>query len=174
MNMTDYIKTNWKEISDKVRAVCKHHQNFDDLLQDLAICLLEKPNHYQMSLLLNGKVQHWFVSSANIQFKSKTSPYYYKYRKFLDKTCEITDWNSPISSEEEADRVEVVKDLISEALNTYNVYVRTLTSEHLLGGKSYSQISREYKINRKYIADTITPAKQEIIKKVQEQCKQLF
>ena len=174
MDMTDYITQNWKSIRDKVRAVCKHHNNFDDLLQDLTICLLEKPNHYQMDLLLKGKVQHWFVSSASIQFKSTTSPYYYKYRKFLDKTCEITDWNSPITQEQEIDRVEVVKALISKELNTYNVYVRTLASEHLLGGKSYSQISREYKINRKYIADVITPAKEEIVKKVKAQCKQLF
>ena len=174
MNMTDYITQNWKEIREKVRAVCKHHNNFDDLLQDLTISLLEKPKHYQMDLLLKGKVQHWFVSSASIQFKSTTSPYYYKYRKFLDKTCEITDWNSPISSEEQIDTIEVIKDLISKELALYNVYTRTLTSEHLLSGKSYSQISREYKINRKYIADVVTPAKEEIIKKVKEQWKQLF
>ena len=172
--MEKYITQNWKEIREKVRAVCKHHDNFDDLLQDLTISLLEKPKHYQMDLLLKGKVQHWFVSSASIQFKSTTSPYYYKYRKFLDKTCEITDWNSPITQEQEIDRVEVVKALISKELNTYNVYTRTLTSEHLLSGKSYSQISREYKINRKYIADIVTPAKEEIIKKVKEQWKQLF
>ena len=92
----------------------------------------------------------------------------------MDKTCEITDWNSPITQEQEIDRVEVVKALISKELNTYNVYTRTLTSEHLLSGKSYSQISREYKINRKYIADVVTPAKEEIIKKVKEQWKQLF
>ena len=166
MNMTDYITQNWKEIREKVRAVCKHHDNFDDLLQDLTISLLEKPNHYQMDLLLKGKVQHWFVSSASIQFKSTTSPYFYKYKKFLNKTCELTDYNSPTTQENEIDRVEVVKGLISEALNTYNVYTRTLTSEHLLAGKSYSQISREYKINRKYIADVVTPAKEEIIKNV--------
>ena len=174
MNMTDYITQNWKEIREKVRAVCKHHDNFDDLLQDLTISLLEKPKHYQMDLLLKGKVQHWFVSSASIQFKSSTSPYFYKYKKFLNKTCELTDYNSPLIQEEEADRVEVVKELISKELNTYNVYVKTLTSEHLLGGKSYSQISREYKINRKYIADVVTPAKEEIVKKVKEKCKQLF
>jgi hypothetical protein len=167
MDMEKYITQNWKEIREKVRAVCKHHDNFDDLLtRPYNFALLEKPKHYQMDLLLKGKVQHWFVSSASIQFKSTTSPYYYKYRKFLDKTCEITDWNSPISSEEQIDTIEVIKDLISKELALYNVYTRTLTSEHLLSGKSYSQISREYKINRKYIADIVTPAKEEIIKKV--------
>ena len=166
MDMTDYITQNWKEIREKVRAVCKHHDNFDDLLQDLTISLLEKPKHYQMDLLLKGKVQHWFVSSASIQFKSTTSPYFYKYKKFLNKTCELTDYNSPLIQENEIDRVEVVKELISKELALYNVYTRTLTSEHLLGGKSYSQISREYKINRKYIADVVTPAKEQIIKKV--------
>ena len=166
MDMNLYLQANYKTIRTKVRKVTKNHQNSDDLLNDLIVALLEKPKHYQMDLLLKGKVQHWFVSSASIQFKSTTSPYYYKYRKFLDKTCEITDWNSPISSEEQIDTIEVIKDLISKELALYNVYTKTLTSEHLLSGKSYSQISREYKINRKYIADIVTPAKEEIIKKV--------
>jgi hypothetical protein len=29
--MEKYITQNWKEIREKVRAVCKHHDNFDDL-----------------------------------------------------------------------------------------------------------------------------------------------
>ena len=172
--MEQYITQNWKSIRDKVRAVCKHHNNFDDLLQDLTICLLEKPKHYQMDLLLKGKVEHWFVSSAGIQFKSSSSPYFYKYKKFLNKTCELTDYNSPLVQEEQIDTIEVIKDLISKELALYNVYTRTLTSEHLLGGKSYSQISREYKINRKYIADVVTPAKEQIIKNVKDKWKQLF
>jgi hypothetical protein len=127
-----------------------------------------------MDLLLKGKVEHWFVASAGIQFKSTTSPYFYKYKKFLNKTCELTDYNSPLVQEEQIDTIEVIKDLISKELALYNVYTRTLTSEHLLGGKSYSQISREYKINRKYIADVVTPAKEQIIKNVKDKWKQLF
>lgn len=166
--MEDYITQNWDTIRSKVRAVCKHHNNFDDLLQDLAISLLEKPKHYQMDLLLKHRVDHWFVSSANIQFNSSTSPYYYKYRKFLDKTTEITDWNSPITEEAELNKTEIIREYINKELALYNIYTKILATEHLIGGKSYSEISREYGINRKYISDLVTPVKNEIIKKVKD------
>jgi len=167
--MEEYITENWETIRKKVRAVCKHHNNTDDLLQDLSISLLEKPREYQMDLLSKNKVDHWFVSSASIQFKSSTSPYYYKYRKFLDNTTEITDWNTNIEIEEDVDKVEILRELIKQELNTYNVYTRILCTEHLISGKSYSEISREYKINRKYVSDTISPVKNKIIEKVKKQ-----
>lgn len=169
MTMEEYITENWETIRKKVRAVCKHHNNTDDLLQDLSISLLEKPREYQMDLLSKNKVDHWFVSSASIQFKSSTSPYYYKYRKFLDNTTEITDWNTNIEIEEDVDKVEILRELIKKELNTYNVYTRILCTEHLISGKSYSEISREYKINRKYVSDTISPVKNKIIEKVKKQ-----
>jgi DNA-directed RNA polymerase specialized sigma24 family protein len=169
MNMEEYITQNWETIRKKVRAVCKHHNNTDDLLQDLSISLLEKPIQYQMDLLDKNKVDHWFVSSASIQFKSSTSPYYYKYRKFLDNTTEIQDWNTQIDDEEEINKIELIREFIKEELKTYNVYTKILTTEHLIGGKSYSEISREYGLNRKYVSDTITPVKNEIIEKVKKQ-----
>jgi DNA-directed RNA polymerase specialized sigma24 family protein len=167
--MEEYITQNWETIRKKVRAVCKHHNNTDDLLQDLSISLLEKPIDYQMDLLSKNKVDHWFVSSASIQFKSSTSPYYYKYRKFLDNTTEIQDWNTQIDDEEEINKIELIREFIKEELKTYNVYTKILTTEHLIGGKSYSEISREYGLNRKYVSDTITPVKNEIIQKVKKQ-----
>jgi hypothetical protein len=122
-----------------------------------------------MDLLDKNKVDHWFVSSASIQFKSSTSPYYYKYRKFLDNTTEIQDWNTQIDDEEEINKIELIREFIKEELKTYNVYTKILTTEHLIGGKSYSEISREYGLNRKYVSDTITPVKNEIIEKVKKQ-----
>jgi hypothetical protein len=63
----------------------------------------------------------------------------------------------------------LIREFIKEELNTYNVYTKILTTEHLIGGKSYSEISREYGLNRKYVSDTITPVKNEIIEKVKKQ-----
>jgi hypothetical protein len=88
----------------------------------------------------------------------------------LDNTTEIQDWNTSVDMEEEdINKVEILREFISKELLQYNVYVRILVSEHLLGGKSFSEISREYKLNRKYVSDTITPAKKQIIEKVKKQ-----
>ena len=168
MNMNDYITKHWAEIYKKVRKVTKNHQNTDDLLNDLVMSLLEKPSEYHDSLLDNNKVQHWFTTSAHTQINSKTSPFFYKYKSFSMRTTSFEEW-MPV--EEEVDTIamaEEIKEYISSHLQTYNVYTRTLATEHLLYNKSYSEISREYKINRRYVSETVNPCKNEIFKKIRE------
>jgi len=167
--MNLYLQENWKEIRRKVKAVTRGHQNTDDLLNDLVLVLLEKPQEYQMDLINKNKVQHWFTSSAQLQFKSATSPFWYKYKKFQSETCEVQEWL--LADEIEEDTSQEIIDFIKKELDSYNIYERTLAIEHILGGQSYSEIGREYGINRKFISETITPVKEEIFMKVKEKWK---
>ena len=164
--MNLYLQQHWKEIRKKVQAVTRGHKDTDDLLNDLVIVLLEKPIHYQMDLLENNKVQHWFTASAQLQFKSATSPFWYKYKKFQSETCELQEWF--MADEVEEDIKEQIIEFIKKELDTYNIYERTLAIEHILGGLSYSEIGREYGINRRFISETITPVKEEIFAKVRK------
>ena len=164
--MNLYLEQHWKEIRKKVKAVTRGHKDTDDLLNDLVLVLLEKPVEYQMDLLTKNKVQHWFTSAAQLQFKSATSPFWYKYKKFQSETCELQEWFRV--DEVEEDIKEEIITFIKRELDTYNVYSRTLAIEHILGGQSYSEIGREYGINRRFISETITPVKEEIFKKVKE------
>ena len=164
--MNLYLQQNWKEIRAKVQKVTRGHQNTDDLLNDLVLVLLEKPTEYQMDLLVKNKVQHWFTSSAQLQFKSATSPFWYKYKKFQSETCELQEWFK--FDDIEDDTKEEIVDFIRKELDQYNIYERTLAIEHILGGQSYSEIGREYGINRKYISETVTPVKEEIFRKVRK------
>jgi DNA-directed RNA polymerase specialized sigma24 family protein len=166
-DMNDYLLKNWKQIRTKVRKVTKNHQNTDDLLNDLALTLLEKPYEYQRDLLEKNKIQHWFTSAASLQFKSATSPFFYKYKSFVMRTNEFEEWRHP-HEDEESDYEEKVLEFIKSELELYTVYERTLMIEHLFNDKSYSEIGREYKINRRFISETITPVKNELFEKVKE------
>ena len=168
MNMNDYLTQNYNRLKQKVRAVTRNHQNSDDLFVDLVMNLLEKPSDYQQDLLDKGKVEHWIMSSAKLQFNSKTSPFYYQYKKFSRETGPI--YEDYITTEDEIveNMGKEVKDFISKELELYSIYERTLTREHIFEGKSFSEIGREYSINRKYISETITPVKAELFDKVKE------
>ena len=76
--MDEYIRINYKRLRQKVKAVTKNHQNSDDLFNDLLMNLLEKPIEYQRDLIENNKVENWLMSSAKLQFNSRTSPFYYQ------------------------------------------------------------------------------------------------
>ena len=170
--MEKYLQLNYKTIRTKVLKVTKNHQNADDLLNDLIVNLLEKPRPYQEDLLNKNKVDHWFTSSAKIQFVSKTSPFYYKYKKFQHNSSELQVWK--YAEEDTSDDLDVTKMRkdISSLISVYNVYESTLLKEHLLNDKSFSEISREYKINRRYVSETITPCKKEIIKELKKLWRQ--
>jgi len=167
MNMEDYITKNYNRLRNKVKAVTKNHQNSDDLFNDLLTTLLEKPKDYQNNLLYNNKVENWLMSSAKIQFASQTSPFFYKYKKFGKDTSPIFEHTHLVDEELEDTSQEIVS-FIRSRLETYSIYERTLTNEHLLNNKSFSEIGREYNVNRRYISETITPVKVELFEEIKK------
>lgn len=165
--MNEYIKDNYNKLRQKVRAVTKNHQNSDDLFNDLLLNLYSKPIEYQRDLIEKNKIEHWLMASAKLQFASKTSPFYYTYKKFNMDTSQLFE-DTQTTEDILEDVSQEIVDYIKEELNLYSVYEKTLTTEHLIYNKSYSEIGREYNVNRKYISETVTPVKEEIFRKVKE------
>ena len=165
--MNEYINDNYNKLRQKVRAVTKNHQNSDDLFNDLLLSLYSKPIEYQRDLVEKNKIEHWLMASAKLQFASKTSPFYYTYKKFNMDTSQLFE-DTQTTEDVLEDISQEIVDYIKEELNLYSVYEKTLTTEHLIHNKSYSEIGREYSVNRKYISETVTPVKEEIFRKVKE------
>ena len=166
--MDEYISQNYQKLRNKVKAVTKNHQNSDDLFNDLLTNLYSKPKEYQEDLMNKNKVENWIMASAKLQFASRTSPFYYRYKKFNHDTSDIYE-NTLTTEDIEEDFTQDIVNFIKSELETYyTVYERTLTTEHLIYNKSFSEIGREYNVNRKYISETITPVKDELFKKVKE------
>lgn len=62
-----------------------------DLAQDIYIELLNKPEWLLMHLIENEEIEYYIRRIIKNQLFSKTSRYYYNYKKFLEKTDEITE-----------------------------------------------------------------------------------
>ena len=165
--MNDYLTKNYTRLKNKVKAVTKNHQNSDDLFNDLLMNLLEKPIEYQRDLMEKGKIEHWLMSSAKLQYASKTSPFFYQYKKFNMDTSELYEDYYTTNDEVEDTSKEIIQ-FISSRLELYSIYEKTLTREHLIENKSYSQISREYNVNRKYISDIVSPVKEELFEEIKK------
>lgn len=165
MDIHSYINIHYRVIKNKVRAVTKGNQNTDDLLQDLIINLLEKGEEYCQKLVDDGKVDHYIVRMAYIQFNSSSSPYYYKYRKVQLKSSEFdTDKHGGEYEQKEIKDNNLPKK-IREEINQMHWYDRTLATDHFVNGKSMRQMSREYGINRSYISKDLKRIKNIIIEK---------
>lgn len=66
-------------------------QNLEDCIQDLYVALLEKPNKLIISMYENKEINFYIANMAVRQIRSKTSPYFQKYKKFRNSSKPIID-----------------------------------------------------------------------------------
>ena len=66
-------------------------QNLEDCIQDLYVALLEKSNKLIISMYENKEINFYIANMAVRQIRSKTSPYFQKYKKFRNSSKPIKD-----------------------------------------------------------------------------------
>ena len=153
MKINKYLQIHYKEITQKVRAVTKNHQSTLDLLNDCIVSLLEKGEVYTDKIVADGKVQHYIIKMAYIQFNSSTSPFNLKYRN----KHKLQEYDARKHDKEDVkqDTSGVDIDKLAGDIKLYigklPVYERTLAENHFINGQSQRKMSRYYSINRKYI-----------------------
>ena len=162
--ITEYINLHYTEILNKFKAITRNHQDTQDLLQDCILNFLEKGNDYTNQVLQDGKVQHYLIRMAHIQFNSSTSPFYTQYKKSSLKTTEI--------NEELVDGIEDVKEIHEDTeklvkdvklyIGNLPIYNRTIAEKHLIDKTSQREMSKMYNINRIHIAKDIDTIKKNI------------
>lgn len=161
MNIKKYIEIHFKEIRNKIKAVTRNHENTDDLISDCILSLLEKGDDYHSQLLKDGKVQHYLVKMAYIQYNSSTSPFHLQYRNVKTQTLE--DYHYNVSEEQE------VKENIDKLSNDIKIYIgklpfyeKELATQHFINGISQRKMSKKYNINRIYISKDLKNIKKNI------------
>jgi hypothetical protein len=118
----------------------------------------------------DGKVDHYIIRMAYIQFNSASSPYYYQYRKNALKSNEFNAEIHQGGSYEDREIVNTdLPDKIKNEIGEMHFYDRILATDHFLNGKSMREMSREYGINRSYISKDLKRIKQYLIEKYDEQ-----
>lgn len=150
-----YINKHYKEILNKVKGVTRNHHLTDDLLQDCILNFLEKGNDYTTQVLNDGKVQHYIVRMAHIQFNSSTSPFYTRYRKASRKTQDIDNYDVVETVSELKEDTAKLADDVKLYISKLPIYERTITEKHLYDGVSQREMSRYYNINRIHISRDI-------------------
>jgi len=155
MSINNYIQKHFGEIKRKITAVTRNHANTDDLISDCVLALLQKGPDYLQKLLNDGKVQHYLIKMAYIQYNSSTSPFHRKYRQGY-KLTELKDKHELIKEEpvEEVDIDNMAND-IKLYIGNLPYYERELATQHFIQGKSQRKLSKTYNINRLHISKDI-------------------
>lgn len=71
----------YKMINEIVNNVIRYDPDKDDLIQDIAVSILEKPPDVIRRLYEEDSLKYYIVRMVKNNVHSKNSPFYYKYKK---------------------------------------------------------------------------------------------
>jgi|TARA_R110000772_G_scaffold95135_4_gene193351 hypothetical protein len=153
--------------------------DLDDLVQDIFVQLLTMPKEKLKDIIENGNIRGYFNRMCKLSYYSKTSRYYYTYKK----EYELVTFNNDVyvKALKHAEKKQTAAHLyiinneayIDKILNELYWYERELFKLYVLGdnnGKSYtySTLSDITGISRMSIYTTIKGVKMYIEKRLKE------
>lgn len=176
INLDKWIAKNYnwlkKEISKNITKQ-QMSQYTDDLLHHV-ISDLYKLNDSQLeNLLSNNKVGHWCLRAASLQIRSKTSPFYYQFRKHkLSVRSGIIDASSGNTYDLETYKLDIeppeeLIECFERAQEQLHWYLKTIFNQKFKEGKTLQEIYEYYNITKRHLVKDLNSA----INEIREVCK---
>lgn len=137
----------------------------DDLRQEIFVALCEMPDDKLIALEKSGHLRFYAVRIMLNMIQSKTSRFYYKYRKPSHEP-----YNDSFDTQDEPEQCEhefeqkITK--ITEELEAMHWYKKDLFDLYLKNGCNASAVSRQTKIPIRSIYHTIKEVKEHIKTKI--------
>jgi len=144
----------------------------------IAVCVeffLRKDLDVQLKVIADGKLENYITFIMGMQLKSGTSKFYTEYRKHHEKQRTfLPNWDygdnyvsftEPFEDEED-ECITCIKNYIKKL----NPYLSTLINEHLLNGKTFTDISIQYDLPY----EGLRKATKQTIEEIKEECKHLY
>lgn len=154
-----------KELAEALRKM--HPQELaDDLKQEIFIALCGMPEDKLIEIHEKKQLKFYAVRIMLNMAHSKTSQFYYKYRKNEANTIKLRN-NSPAESHfDEIRHREIVTNILDE-LESLHWYEKDLFKLYMQSGCNASVVSRNTSIPKRSIYQTVKNVRDKIKKKIQ-------
>ncbi len=86
----------YNTITSIVETICPREEFKNDLIHDIFLTMVEKPPSMIDDLIKNNGLNYYISKVITNNVKSSTSPFYNKYKKFLNITDDISTYRSII------------------------------------------------------------------------------
>lgn len=158
----------YNKITQNITAITNNNKDLtDDLIQHCILAFLELSEDKKQQMANDNKIEHFITKCAKLQFSSKTSPFYYKYRKKQQQQTELV-----YATDETEDILESIYrkekcDCIDKTVSTFNFYDKALFDMYYGEGKTYDYIHNYYGISKNHLVKHI----HKLTKKIKNNCK---
>ena len=159
-----YITQNYNELLNQSKKITKHSEMAGDLLHSVIIQFYDAKKEIKITDCPNS-YRNYITHCLQMNWHSKTSRFYYQYKKPISFMVELNDYVEYQQPEDDFELREQLFILIEESYTELDWFYRTLMEMYIIT-KSMKAISRQTKIPETNIHRYIKDAKQQIVEKV--------
>ena len=134
-----------------------------ELLHFIILELYDKEPQYKSQLLKNGKVKYWIITSAGLQLRSSTSPFYRQIRKTRMSVRE----HPPELFYEAYD--PTMWDCYESGMKEIGWYHRHLLTEKYINKLTFNEIHQKYAISKVHLKRDVHDA----LEMMRKHCKDI-
>ena len=87
----DYLTNNYYQLQTISKKLTKNHNLSDDLFHEVIIQLYDK-DQIILKTYDDNSIRYYIVSIMRVNWFSKTSPFYYKVKREIDRYQEVSDF----------------------------------------------------------------------------------
>ncbi len=168
MSIRKWISVNYTVLEEMTNNITRSSDESGDLLH----CVLEQALDREEKLndIPDKEKKWWFSRVLYVNWNSKTSPYYYQYKKESSTYNEIEDYKLETPDTDLTYKlwVDEKMDKVDEVLEDLHWFQRLLFRRYLYGNFSYNTLSKKTKIPVNTIATSIRNIKKVLVTKLKD------
>jgi hypothetical protein len=154
-----YINRRYYDLLKITKKITNNHQLSQDLLHEVFFQVLNR-DEIVLNSYDDDTLRYYFVSIIRINWISKTSPFYYKVKKEIDKYQEFSYDNEIEESQYDWERENLIQ-AMEISYSELNFYQKGLMDMYMILG-SVNKVSEQTEIPKSSVIKTIRKAKDTI------------
>lgn len=165
-----YITKNYYQLQKIANTITKNHNLSQDLLHEVIVQLYDK-DEIKLKGYDDNQIKYYIVSIMRINWYSKTSPFYYKVKREIQKYQDLTETHN-IPDEQDDYEKQIIFDILETSWCELNWFHKSLFEWYMTLG-SLKKVSLKTNIPLasigKYIKEAKNEMKQEVLNKLNNQ-----
>jgi hypothetical protein len=158
----------YNKVTANIKKITSNNQTLtDDLIGHCWLVFFELPSHQQEQMYADGKIENFITKCAKLNYSSKTSPFYYRYRKDQQQQTELVYAVDVVTNILEDIYKQERCDCVKKVTNTFDFYDQALFNQYYVEGQTYDQIHKYYGISKNHLVKHIN----KLINKIKTHCK---
>lgn len=163
----DYIVRNYFHLLQISKKITKGHELSNDLLQDVLVQLYEKNSDIVLRTYEDNEIKYYITAIMRINWNSKTSPFYYRIRREIDKYSPLSDNYEVVDDIDEKMDREVLIQCLEISFSELNWFHKSVFELYMTMG-SLKAVATKTGIPLTSIARYIKQSKEEIKTKIKD------